>query len=267
MTSDAPLTSARVDRVLPAPPHEVFDAWVDEAALAEFICPAPGTAQVSIDPRVGGRLRIVMAFPDRRSEIDGEYISIDRPHRLSFSWRSSGIPGESVVTVTFAPHGQGETLMRIVHSRLPPARVGRFVDGWGSVGDQLAATLRRAHSIVQPPTSRRSRMTGVTRIDPTDVSARPQVTEGPALTRTASLFEPGAGLTAGVWEAEPFSEHIPSYPCDEVCVLIEGTIHLRLTDGSEHAFGPGEAFAIAQGTECTWRQDDRVRKFYVIRER
>ena len=110
-------------------------------------------------------------------------------------------------------------------------------------------------------------MTGVVRLDPSAVTSRPQVVEGPALTRTASLFEPGDGLTAGIWEAEPFTEHVPAFPCDEVCVVLEGTIHLRMPDGSAHAFGPGEAFGIAEGTECTWHQDDRVRKFYVIRER
>jgi uncharacterized cupin superfamily protein len=110
-------------------------------------------------------------------------------------------------------------------------------------------------------------MTGITRLDPKAVASQPQVTEGPALTRTASLFEPGQGLTAGIWEAEPFTEAIEAYPCDEVCVIIEGTVHLTLPDGTAHAFGPGEAFSVAQGTPCTWHQDDLVRKFYVIRER
>jgi uncharacterized cupin superfamily protein len=71
-------------------------------------------------------------------------------------------------------------------------------------------------------------MSGIVRLDPALVALEPLLPEGPAKTRTASLFEPGAGLTAGIWEAEPFTEHIPSYPCDEVCVVIEGTIHLRL---------------------------------------
>ena len=49
--------------------------------------------------------------------------------------------------------------------------------------------------------------------------------------------------------------------------MLEGTIHLRLPDGTTESFGPGEALAISEGTECTWHQDVRVRKFYVIRER
>lgn len=107
----------------------------------------------------------------------------------------------------------------------------------------------------------------IVRIDPALVAAQPQVPEGNAIARTLSVFEPGAGLSAGAWEAEPFVEEIASYPCDEICVVLEGTIRLRLPDGSAQSFGPGEAFAIAQGTACTWEQDERVRKIYVIRER
>lgn len=107
----------------------------------------------------------------------------------------------------------------------------------------------------------------VVRIDPSQVASVPEVPEGPALSRTLSVFEPGAGLSAGVWEAAPFVEEIPSYPCDEVCVVLEGTIRLVLPDGTAQSFGPGEAFAIAQGTACRWEQDERVRKVYVIRER
>jgi uncharacterized cupin superfamily protein len=49
-------------------------------------------------------------------------------------------------------------------------------------------------------------------------------------------------------------------------VVIEGTIHLRYADGSADAYGPGEAFSIRKGTPLTWHQDDRVRKYYVIRD-
>jgi uncharacterized protein YndB with AHSA1/START domain len=137
------LHTVRVERVLAAPPHEVYDAWLDEAELAEFICPA-GVAEVTIDPRVGGQIRISMIYPDRRHEIEGAYISLDRPERISFSWRSSSSAVGSVVTVTFAPHGTGETLMTIVHSQLQPDISHLFDSGWKVVGRQLSAVLGRS---------------------------------------------------------------------------------------------------------------------------
>jgi uncharacterized protein YndB with AHSA1/START domain len=140
MSEHAELATVRVERVLSAPPHEVYDAWVDEAELAEFICPA-GVAEVTIDPRVGGRIRISMIYPDRRHEIECAYISLDRPERISFSWRSVASAVGSVVTVTFAPHGTGETLMTILHSQLQPDVSHLFDSGWKVVGRQLSAAL------------------------------------------------------------------------------------------------------------------------------
>ena len=99
-----------------------------------------------------------------------------------------------------------------------------------------------------------------------DLDGVEQVVEAGALTRTAERFSSGDGLTSGVWESDPFTWETDGYPVDETCVVIEGTIVLRYADGSEDAYGPGEAFSIGRGTPLTWHQEDRVRKFYVIRE-
>ena len=96
------LATARVERVLDASPAEAYAAWVDPAVLARFIAPQ-GTAAVELDPRVGGRLRIVMTFPDRNTEIEGEFLVLDRPHRISFSWRPLRAAFDSVVTVALEP--------------------------------------------------------------------------------------------------------------------------------------------------------------------
>ncbi len=109
-------------------------------------------------------------------------------------------------------------------------------------------------------------MAGVIRLDPGALASKPDVQEGPALTRTAEQATFGEGLSAGVWSADPFVEHIPSYPVDEICVLLEGTLILRTPDGAAQTFSAGDAFSIARGTECTWDQPEKIRKVYVIRE-
>ncbi|MDX6594151.1 MAG: hypothetical protein QOJ13_3347 [Gaiellales bacterium] len=109
-------------------------------------------------------------------------------------------------------------------------------------------------------------MTGITQLDPAALHDAPLLQEGEAMSRTSELARFADGLTAGVWSADAFVEHLPSYPVDEVCVLIEGSVTLRTPDGAAATFGPGEAFAIARCTECTWEQTGPVRKFYVIRE-
>jgi uncharacterized protein YndB with AHSA1/START domain len=139
MTTDEAAT-ARVQRVLPAPPAEAYAAWVDAEALARFIAPA-GTAEVQCDPRVGGFLRIVMTFPDRVTEIEGEYLVLDPPHRVSFSWRALRAGFDSVVTVTFEPHPGERTRMTITHTRLPQTWISSYDRGWGLIAGQLEAVL------------------------------------------------------------------------------------------------------------------------------
>ena len=136
-TGPAPAT-ARVERLLPTTPPDAYDAWLDEATLAAFINPAPGTAEVSVDARVGGGLRIVMTFPDRTVLIEGEYLLLDRPNRISFTWRVDSQRIESVVTVTFEPAGD-ETLMTILHSQLTDGWLESYQRGWGVIADALAA--------------------------------------------------------------------------------------------------------------------------------
>jgi uncharacterized protein YndB with AHSA1/START domain len=148
MSAEAVPPTARVERILPAAVAESFDAWLDPRALAQFICPAPGRAsRVEIDPRVGGRLLFVMSFPDHEIEVTGEYVALDRPERLMFTWRCSDTGDlESLVTIVFAPAGEDETLMTIMHTRQPAQLVAKHEAGWSSVADRLEASIaqRRA---------------------------------------------------------------------------------------------------------------------------
>ena len=136
-------TSAVVRRVLPAPPDVAYNEWLDEDALAEFMCPYPARAsRVECDPGVGGRFFVVMTSPQASVEITGEYLELDRPHRLRFTWTHTG-GVDSVVTVTFEPHGDDETLMTIDHAKLPPEEVDGHQTGWGQIAELLAQKLRR----------------------------------------------------------------------------------------------------------------------------
>lgn len=145
MSADPP-TTAVVRRVLPAPPEIVFAEWIDPEALAEFICPAPARpGPISCDPRPGGQFSIVMIGVNRVVRISGEYLIVERPHRLRFTWNSDfGSGFRSVVTVTLAPHGEADTLMTIEHARLPAEWRADHERGWGLIADQLEQHLRSA---------------------------------------------------------------------------------------------------------------------------
>lgn len=87
-----------------APIEKVFDAWLDPATLSRFMLPQPGMPQpeVTNDPRVGGRFEILMRHGDDLLPHGGEYLVIDRPKRLKFSWQSHYSPDDSTVTLDFA---------------------------------------------------------------------------------------------------------------------------------------------------------------------
>ncbi len=72
---------------------------------------------------------------------DGRFVALDRPERLSFTWRTGDEP-ESIVTVLLAAHGDGEALMTIIHSRQPPPLVPSYQSGWTSVAQRLGEHLR-----------------------------------------------------------------------------------------------------------------------------
>jgi len=143
--SDPIRAVAIVRYVLPARPEVAYDEWLDPEALAEFITPAPArTGRIEIEPRLGGALRLEMVDGERLVEIRGEFLELDRPNRLRFTWQSTlGGGFDSVVTVTFEPSGARETTMTIEHARLPPAWQVDHEAGWTRIASQLEARMRR----------------------------------------------------------------------------------------------------------------------------
>ncbi len=136
---------AVVRRVLPAPPHVVFDEWLDPDGMAEWMCPRPARAvKILLEPAVGGSLRIDIDDSGSSIRVTGQFIELDRPRRLRFSWSCSDWADPSVrseVTVSLEDHGADETMMTIEHEQLPPGQVTPHELGWAAVAVQLAEAL------------------------------------------------------------------------------------------------------------------------------
>lgn len=137
----------RVRRVMPAAPEAVFDEWLNPEALVDWMCPRPSRCvAVTVEPRVGGRVRFDIDESGRTVLITGQYLEIDRPNRLRFTWIDSGWAdptATSIVDVVFEPHGDGATLMSIEHSLLPSEAFEDHDAGWTLTVEQLAAVLAR----------------------------------------------------------------------------------------------------------------------------
>jgi uncharacterized protein YndB with AHSA1/START domain len=133
-----------VRRTIPASREEIFDAWLTADSLKQWMCPTGvQSATATIDARVGGRYRIVM-HGDRDYDHAGEYLVIDRPSKLSFTWISEGTDRQSsIVTVELFDTGRDGTELVLTHEQLPPGKVAPHVPGWTAIIEKLAASLKR----------------------------------------------------------------------------------------------------------------------------
>ena len=138
-----------VSRHIDSPPERVFDAWLDREQVGRWLFATPeGTMErVEIDPRVGGRFLIVERRGDKSAEHFGEYLEIDRPRKLVFSFAAMREAGFTRVTVEITAEGQGSRL-RLVHEMDPQWAdyEDRTRQGWTNILEGLTQTLagRRA---------------------------------------------------------------------------------------------------------------------------
>jgi uncharacterized cupin superfamily protein len=72
-------------------------------------------------------------------------------------------------------------------------------------------------------------------------------------------------MQAGVYKAGPSDTAIDSYPEDEFCYLLTGSVKLTSSDGSVIKAKAGEAFAIHKGWKGRWTTPGYT-KYYVTYE-
>jgi uncharacterized protein YndB with AHSA1/START domain len=133
-----------VRRTIPASREEIFDAWITADSLKEWMCPQGiKSATATIDARVGGRYRIVM-HGDADYDHEGEYLVVERPSKLSFTWISAGTDRQtSIVTIELFEKARNQTELVLTHQQLPPDKIAPHVQGWTAIVENLAASLKR----------------------------------------------------------------------------------------------------------------------------
>jgi uncharacterized protein YndB with AHSA1/START domain len=141
--SEATPVTVRVTCRFDAPPERVFDAWLDPKIAAKFLFATPSGRMVraEIDARVGGKF----VFVDRRDGEDiehvGDYLDIDRPRRLAFTFAVPKFSSQSTsVSIDIVPDGAG-CAVTLTHAGVLPDYASRTEEGWTRILDGLAAAL------------------------------------------------------------------------------------------------------------------------------
>lgn len=135
----------RVTRRFRASAERVFDAWLDPARAGRWLFATPGgeMVRVEIDARVGGRFHVVERRGGEDAEHLGEYLEIDRPRRLVFTFATEHDSDDvGRVTVEIVPLDAGceLTLTHEMDARWE-AYADRTRDGWAGIVAGLAAAL------------------------------------------------------------------------------------------------------------------------------
>ena len=115
MVTDEAVPVLVVRRQMAVPRERVFEAWLDSESLAHWMRPGDSTrTTVSVHARVGGAFRIVMEGQTHGAvEHRGEYLAIEPPSLLSFTWISKFTDQQpTLVTIEFHERGTGTVSAR-----------------------------------------------------------------------------------------------------------------------------------------------------------
>lgn len=139
---------ATVEGLFSVPAERVFDAFLDKKMIGRFMF-GPEIREEEIvslqnEPRVGGSFSYVVRRQGKTFSHTGEYIEIDRPHRLVFTWVVKEDPAnnQSRIVIEIAPVIDGSELT-LTHEM--PRGQEDFVEqgkaAWGKMIDKLTEIL------------------------------------------------------------------------------------------------------------------------------
>lgn len=132
-----------VRRSIRATPARLFAAWTEPAHLVRWWGPSGvECTEAHVDLRPGGAYRIANRLPDGSTLwISGEFVSIEPPGRLVYTWRTGPANALERVTVSFEPRGE-LTDVTVIHERISDDTLRRgHEDGWIGCLDGLEAYL------------------------------------------------------------------------------------------------------------------------------
>jgi uncharacterized protein YndB with AHSA1/START domain len=141
-----PPVGVRVTHRYDAPPESVFGAWIHPDRIAHWMFgPVVRDEQVihlAVDARVGGTFSFRVLRHQHEIDHVGEYLEIDPPRRLVFTWGVASEAARSRVTVEIEPIGSGSALT-LTHELHPDWAdfAARTEEAWAAMLNALETAL------------------------------------------------------------------------------------------------------------------------------
>jgi uncharacterized protein YndB with AHSA1/START domain len=145
-------TTLEITRPFKAPPARVFDAWLNREEWQSWIGPEGLNCEVPLlEPRVGGRYRIIMRLTDGRViPVAGIFQTIDAPRTLAFTWGAESDPTRhTLITLTLGEKG-GNTELKLRQEGFTSVESrDTHLAGWNAALNKLAVYLT-AREVASP---------------------------------------------------------------------------------------------------------------------
>ena len=144
---ETPLVTVRVTRHFSASPEQVFNAWLDPELIGRWMFDPKvrdeEVVRIVVDPHVGGMFSFVVRRQGEEIDHVGEYLEIDRPRRLVFTWGvRQDLPDSSRVIIDIVPLETGAELA-LTHELHPDWAdfASRTEAGWTKILDSFGVGL------------------------------------------------------------------------------------------------------------------------------
>ena len=142
--SGEPTVNVRVTHRYAATAERVFDAWLDPTLIGQWMFGPKlrdeTVVRMALDPRVGGSFSFVVLRGGQEIDHVGEYLEIERPRRLVFTWGiRAHLPETSRVVIDITPLESG-CAVTVTHEMDPKWAefAPRVEQGWTTMLAALA---------------------------------------------------------------------------------------------------------------------------------
>jgi uncharacterized protein YndB with AHSA1/START domain len=130
-------------RTFDAPPARVFACFTSAAEMSAWLGPYDIRGEVLVlDPRVGGRYRVLLRKPDGTELFaGGAFQAIEEPHRIAFTWKWEDGEADTLIIVELRETG-GRTEMKFRQEGFGAEIYrDRHIEGWTGCLDKLETYL------------------------------------------------------------------------------------------------------------------------------